>query len=575
MNEIRPPGRASLAGRLLAAYALVFILLIGLFGFLTLRAVESVLREQAAIGLAQQARAAQIALGDVPRAALQEAVEAHAAALEARLTVIALDGTVVADSASNPAQAENHRDRPEVVAARSGTVGEDSRRSATTGVRQTYVAVPPAGDVIFRLSITEEQLARQVADVAALIGVAALLAGVAGVGLMAFVARRVARPIQELTGIAGEVSEGRLATRARRSSIRELDTLGLSIGRIAQELGNRVVAAESEREMLEALLDSLPQGVILVAPDESILYGNGTARGIVGEVPHRISALAPPVLQRLVRAAKDTDETQATVLESAGAVPATRALASPLPDGRVLLVITDISERIRIEAMRRDFVADASHELKTPIASILAASETLLMALERDPERADRFAALVHDSALQLARIVGDLLDLSRVETSAGGDARVRFDQVVAEEVDRLATTAADKGIGLSTELRPTYVTGSAADLGLAVRNLVSNAIRYSAAGDHVRVGLQVEHGQARLFVEDTGVGIPTRSVSRVFERFYRVDVARSRETGGTGLGLAIVKHVAEAHGGAVSVESELGVGSTFHLTLPIAPEVD
>lgn len=568
MNEVRTP--ASLAGLLLTAYALVFILLIGLFGYLTLTGVESVLRDQAVSGLTRQARAVELGFDGIALGDLQSVAVAHSEALEARLTIIAPDGLVLADTDFDPLEMLNHGSRPEVVEALSGEVGVDSRVSDTTGAQQTYVAIRGDDGLVYRLSITEEVFGAQITEIASRIGLAALIAGVLGVGLVALVGRRIARPIQELTVIAREVSEGRLEQRARRSRIRELDRLGVSIGLIAQELGNRVIEAEDEREILEALLDALPQGVILVAADESILYGNGTVRGIIGDVPARLSQLTPHAMQRLTRETMASGNVHDEAIESTDAGPTLRALASPLPDGRVLLVVADITERVRVEAMRRDFVADASHELKTPIASILAASETLQMALEHDPDRAARFVTLVHESATQLARIVGDLLDLSRLETSSGGDELVRLDRVVVEELDQLRASAEDKRIDLVTELTPAVVLGSASDLALAVRNLVANAIRYSAEGEHVRVGMREENSSIRLFVEDTGAGIPKRSLNRVFERFYRVDVARSRETGGTGLGLAIVKHVAEAHGGSVSVESELGRGSTFHVTLPL-----
>jgi two-component system, OmpR family, phosphate regulon sensor histidine kinase PhoR len=570
MNEVRSPGRASLTGRVLATYAAVSVVLIAGFGFLTLAAVESVLRDQASSSLVRQARAVQLHLDETPSDALPPAVSGIAATLDVRVTVVAVDGTVLADSHQQASAMSNHADRPEVIDALSGVVGQRTRVSDTTGDSRIYVALPPVGDRIYRLSITERQFGDELAEVASMVGLAALIAAAVGVGVMAVVAGRLVRPIRDLTGVSQQVAEGRLDARARRSSIRELDRLGVSIGRIATELGNRIVASETEREILEALLDALPQGVILVAPDDSILYGNGTARDIVGQMPARLNQLTPRVLQRLVREAM-TGEVQDHVVEPSGAGPTLRALASPLPDGRVLVVMTDISERVRIEAMRRDFVADASHELKTPIASILAASETLQMAFDRDPERARRFAALVHDAALQLARIVGDLLDLSRVESSSGGEALVRLDRVIEEEVDRLRPQAAEEHIVLSADVTPVTVRGTAADLGLAVRNLVSNAIRYSGEGDRVNVSLVREDGNVRVSVADTGVGIPRRSLNRVFERFYRVDVARSRETGGTGLGLAIVKHITEAHGGTVAVESELGFGSTFHLVLPVA----
>ncbi|HSJ28032.1 MAG TPA: ATP-binding protein [Acidimicrobiia bacterium] len=574
MSEVRVPGRGTLAGRLLTTYAVVFILLIGFFGLLTLDGVESVLRRQAVESLERQVRSVRIGLAQVDDAGLGRAVDEMAEVLDSRLTVIGPDGGVLADSAFEATGMENHATRPEVVEAlRTGT-GVESRVSDTTGVLQTYVAVNSEEGRVYRLSITEERLAAEVAEVGTRVGVAALIAGVVGILIMAVVARRVSQPIQQLTEVARQVAGGRLEMRPRRSAIRELDRLGLSIGQMASELGDRVVEAEGEREILQALLDALPQGVILIASDGTILYGNRTVRGAIGDVPERLAQLAPAGVQRLARGTLETGEPGELTVEPHGSSPALRALATPLPDGRVLLVLSDITERVRLERMRRDFVADASHELKTPIASILAASETLQMALERDPDRAPRFVGLVHESALQLARIVGDLLDLSRLETSTGGTEDVRLDRVIEDELERLRPDAAEKDIELIADLVPTVVLGSPSDLGLAVRNLVSNGIRYSNPGDRVTVRLVPGGDTVRVMVRDTGVGIPQRSLSRVFERFYRVDDARSRQTGGTGLGLAIVKHVAETHGGSVSVESELGVGSTFHLVLPLPTRV-
>lgn len=563
--------RGSLSGRLLAIYAVVFVVLIGFFALLTLNGAEDVLRSQTIEALESEARAARLALSEVVEAELQPATEEMASVLAVRVTVIGADGTVLADSAFEPGRMENHAERPEVVGAIADGVGSDTRTSDTTGVAQNYVAVSSPEGRVYRLSVTETQLEERVAEIGRRIGIAALVAGAVGVAVTALVARRVARPIQDLTGVARQVSEGRFDIRPRRSSILELDRLGLSIGRMADELGARVVEAEGERETLRVLLDALPQGVVLIDPDGTIPYGNGPAREILGDVPGRLAALTPRSLQRLVADVLGSRTTQDVELEAGGAM--LRAVATLLPDGRAVLVVSDVSERVRIERMRRDFVADASHELKTPIASILAASETLQMALERDPERAARFVTLVHEAATQLARIVGDLLDLSRLETSVGGSDRVSFGRVVEEEAERLRSAAEEKGISLTVDAQPAVVVGSASDLGLAVRNLVSNAIRYSTRGDSVTVRLQRGDDDVRLSVSDTGAGIPRRSIDRVFERFYRVDVARSRETGGTGLGLAIVKHVAETHGGSVSVESELGVGSTFRIVLPLAQD--
>ena len=247
-------------------------------------------------------------------------------------------------------------------------------------------------------------------------------------------------------------------------------------------------------------------------------------------------------------------------------------MAMPIRDDsdQVLVVAADITERHRLEAMRRDFVADASHELKTPIASILASSEALQLALSRDPNRAEGFASQVETAARRLARIVSDLLDLSRLEASAVSNEVTRIDQVVAEEIERLRARADAGGVAMTVALEPVTVPGPSSDWALAVRNLCENAIAYTDSGGSVSVTLVPHADSVELSVVDTGTGIPTRSLHRVFERFYRVDVARSRETGGTGLGLAIVKHVAERNGGTVSATSELGRGSTFRIRIPI-----
>jgi two-component system sensor histidine kinase SenX3 len=223
-----------------------------------------------------------------------------------------------------------------------------------------------------------------------------------------------------------------------------------------------------------------------------------------------------------------------------------------------------------VERLRRDFVANASHELKTPVASILAIAETLRHAVAEDPDAAERFLARLESEANRLSRLVRDLLELSRLEGELHEPAPVRLDQVVRTEVERLRPRAESAGLSLVVEnLEPLEALGSEADLALLVHNLVDNAIRYTEEGGRIRVSLAAAGDSAEIAVDDTGIGIPSRDLDRVFERFYRVDPARSRETGGTGLGLAIVRHVAGSHRGEVRVESVLGAGSTFTVMLP------
>jgi two-component system sensor histidine kinase SenX3 len=250
-----------------------------------------------------------------------------------------------------------------------------------------------------------------------------------------------------------------------------------------------------------------------------------------------------------------------------------QAGAIAVPDqGRVLLTLRDVTEARAVDAVRRDFVANASHELKTPVASIRALAETIATSAGDDPRVVPRFARQLEREAVRLSRIVSDLLDLSRLEGHPGTFSLLRLDLLVPQEAERLTARAAEAHLRLAIHT-PEAVTirGSAQDLGLMLRNLVENAIQYTRPGGSVDVGLDTENGWARLSVADTGLGIPAREQGRIFERFYRVDRARSRETGGTGLGLSIVRHVAENHGGTVAVSSALGQGSTFTVRLPVA----
>jgi signal transduction histidine kinase len=247
-------------------------------------------------------------------------------------------------------------------------------------------------------------------------------------------------------------------------------------------------------------------------------------------------------------------------------------LADRGPTGRIVVTMTDITQRRRLEVLRRDFVANASHELKTPVAAVRALAETLLTALPDDPEAGHRFAERIGREAERLEVLVRDLLDLSRVERGTLDVEPVDLVGLVKEVAGGYADLAEERRIRLNTELRPgVSVRGDRAQLGLLLSNLLDNALRHPPAGGTVCIRLDPAESRAVLQVADTGEGIPASELPRVFERFYRVDKARARQTGGTGLGLAIVRHVAEAHGGTVRVDSELARGTTFTVTLPVA----
>jgi two-component system sensor histidine kinase SenX3 len=324
--------------------------------------------------------------------------------------------------------------------------------------------------------------------------------------------------------------------------------------------------------VLQSALGALAVGVVACDRDGHELYRNAAA-GVDGHTNPGGILADRAVAQLLQRALAGQPAERALELFS----PTRRTLAIrafPVPSAGGLLgavaVVEDASERRRLDAMRRDFVANVSHELKTPVGALSLLAETLEG--EDDPEQVNRLVARVGTEAERLGRIIDDLLDLSRIEAAEPPPSdRIPVGAVVADAVEPLRAVAASQGIGLEVDepAGETVVAGDRRDLTSAVANLVDNAVKYSEAGSLVRVRVRSGAGAVRIEVVDQGIGIPARDRERIFERFYRVDRARSRLTGGTGLGLSIVRHVAANHGGEVTVESQEGEGSTFTLVLP------
>jgi two-component system, OmpR family, phosphate regulon sensor histidine kinase PhoR len=363
----------------------------------------------------------------------------------------------------------------------------------------------------------------------------------------------------------------------------DLPGLTNELGAITTRLRERLEELTEGRDRAGQILDALDDGVLLLDGAGRLLIANPAARSWFG-LPDDLRpgfplkrVLGVPQVSAL---AEQAAEARAPVVGNLTLVfpePRTLALrAFPLadrgPTGRIVVTMTDITQRRRLEVLRRDFVANASHELKTPVAAVRALAETLLTALPDDPEAGRRFADRIGREAERLDLLTRDLLDLSRVERGALDVEPVDLVGLVKEVVGGYADRAEERRIKLSTEVEPgVALRGDRAQLGLLLSNLIDNALRYTPAKGAVCVRLNAAESRAVLQVHDTGQGIPAGELSRVFERFYRVDKARARQTGGTGLGLAIVRHVAEAHGGTVRVDSELGRGSTFTVALPVA----
>jgi two-component system phosphate regulon sensor histidine kinase PhoR len=431
--------------------------------------------------------------------------------------------------------------------------------------------------------------------VAAIVAAVALLKGhvtsellIAAVGLLALAVVLSLLSARAIGGALGGLLRAleRLARIAvpgwRWSGSADVHDLTTELSAMTPRLRDRIEELTEDRDRAGQILDALDDGILLLDGAGRLLVTNPTARAWFGLAEDLRPGLPLRRVIGVAQIAELAEEATAKRAPVTGTVtvvlPEHRTLALrafPLadrgPTGRTVVTLSDITQRRRIEVLRRDFVANASHELKTPVAALRALAETLESALPDEPDVALGFVTRIGREAERLDLLVRDLLDLSRLERGPLDAEPVDMVGLVKEVAETYAERAEERRIRLRTELRSgSMVRGDRAQLGLLLSNLVDNALRYTGARGTVRIRLDSIDGKVVLEVGDTGEGIPAKELPRIFERFYRVDKARARQTGGTGLGLAIVRHVAESHGGTVTVGSRLGKGSTFTVTLPV-----
>jgi len=573
MNSRRGPSRTPLAVRFLFSFGLAYVVLIGVMGWLVLQSVGDALTEAAFEEIEADAGLLESGM-PTDQSELPGWVDQMFGASGYRFTVIDAGGEVLADSHLDPSTMENHAARPEVAAALAGEVGRAARISESTRFEQLYVALPVDDAIVLRVSIPARDVVAASAPLRNSIILISVSIGLIGLVVVAWLARRMTSPIAELTAQTEGMARGEPGHVLSRSPIREVDQLSVAIANLEEDNLVRVLEAERASDSLEVVLGALPQGTILFDEDDSVVYANPSAYGLLGSVPNNLSGLTPFAFQTAVLEAREARSPKSKTVEHGKPVRQLRAVATPFAsDARILLVVVDVTDRERAASVRRDFVANASHELKTPVSAIIASSEALQIAVARGDESSIRFAQQIERSARQLGRLVEDLLDLSRLERDEPVLDPLGFDLLVREELERIRPVAEEREIGVTMSLAPVRVAGSRRDLSIAIRNLLDNAIRYTSAGGSITAEVTANNGEVVMRIIDTGEGIPTRDLGRVFERFYRVDNARARATGGTGLGLAIVKHIVESHGGSVDVQSELGVGSTFTVHLAVLEE--
>jgi two-component system, OmpR family, phosphate regulon sensor histidine kinase PhoR len=502
-----------------------------------------------------------------------------AALVERRVTVIALDGSVLGDSDVPPGMVvhlEDHSRRAEVVEALARGTGTAVRRSASVQQDLLYAASRTERGELIRIAMDLGQIDEAVGRVRRQIVEVGAIALLLAMGLSAAVSLAATRRLRRIRAAAVAMARGDLGVRIRPRQGDELDDLGASLDALAEELQRRISQLNAEREEMSALVDAMDEGVLAIAADGSLRGANPAARRMFGltaattGTPPEAIARRKPFLD-IVRRVLGGEPVPATELTHDGRH--LLATAQPLPGGGAVLVFLDTSELRRLEGVRRDFVANASHELKTPLTAIRGYSETLLDDdLPADLRR--KFIRTVHAHATRLQDILDDLLDLSRIESGGWSPdpTSMGIEGVAREAWQGVAEAAAARDLALDFAIAPDADRVAADPVGLRqiFSNLFSNAVRYTPPGGRITVASTAEGpDRVRVEVRDTGVGIPPEHLDRIFERFYRVDPARSREEGGTGLGLSIVRHLVERHGGRVEAESEVGRGTTIRFTLP------
>ncbi|MEZ6188732.1 MAG: ATP-binding protein [Planctomycetota bacterium] len=526
-----------------------------------------------------------------PAAELQARTHALGEQIRSRLTLIDPQGAVLCDSEEAPERMDNHAARPEFKEALAGRVGSSTRYSRTVGTRMMYLALPleregrVVGAVRVSLPLAEidarrAQIRQMVISVAGLGLLIALLPGL-------LLARRFTEPLGRITEGARAIAEGEIGPRLSVETGDELGELASAFNTMREQLAERLRTITNDRNQTLAILASMNEGVIAVDSQEKIVHLNRVAARVLG-VPHRLAlgmslAKLEPAADLLsaVRRTLERPKTRVRELlrDREGSPQTWELRTTPIrdTDGKILgalVVLHDLTELRRLEGMRRDFVANVSHELKTPLTAI----QLLVENLQDDPdmplEHRARFHEKIRAQAARLTTLVADLLALSRIEAHEGTLVRDPLDLhlPLEESVRAQRTTAEERGVSLITEFpdSPVMVDGDAESLRQITDNLISNAVTHTPEGGRITVRLFCPNArEVWLEVADTGLGIEPEFRERIFERFFRVDKARSRARGGTGLGLSIVKHLTLAHEGEVSVESELGKGSTFRVRLP------
>jgi two-component system, OmpR family, phosphate regulon sensor histidine kinase PhoR len=509
------------------------------------------------------------------------------AASGARVTVIAADGRVLADSQADPQSMENHANRQEVVEAMAKGEGRSARHSATLNRDFLYFAVrqntSPGPTSILRFALLPETVDEVLSSFRHKLWVASFFILLIAGAVSLWFSRSFTDRVERLKEFSRRVAEGDFRPLPRDSSGDALGALGVSLNRTAARLDRTIQTLTEERNLSSAILGSMVEGVAVVNGSERLVFANPGFAEILGlDVPPTSgSALVEVVRQtELLEAVRQvlggeprvqSEIVTGTLRQHYFAITVAAVRAGDTTGA--VVVLHDITELRKLERVRRDFVANVSHEFRTPLTAIQGFAETLLAGAIEDSQNRTRFLEIILEHSRRLARLTEDLLMLSKMDAERLEleIRRLSVSQLIESCLETAQRRGAEKDLRISVNMPQNLpdIAGDRRRLAEVLQNLLDNAIQYTLPGGQIIVSAKPLEEEIILTVSDTGIGIPKADQPRIFERFYRVDVARSREAGGTGLGLAIAKHLVEVHGGRLWVDSEVGQGSQFHFSVP------
>lgn len=578
--------------RLYAGFAVVILFSILIVGLMVQRQIEQASLRDISNNLSSQAFILQQSFantGQQTQSQIQQTLKQIGQRIDTRVTLLTKDGVVIADSEFNASEMDNHRYRPEIIAANTSDIGQSRRYSKTLQKPMLYVAVSAMasnGNLGYiRTALPTQRIDEEINYLRRVIIIAASLTALIALFIGYWLAMSFARPLRQMTLIAKNYAHGRYQLRIPSQRRDEIGDLARSLNQMADISAQRFDIIKTERDQLSTILKSMNEGVITVTSKGLITHVNAAACRMLRTSGERCLGQALTDIDgsdNLDHAFRQCQQQQTSVERTIQLDGYTFSrhyrlhvtLLKQSHRADAILVLQDITAVQRIDKMRADFVANASHELKTPITAIRGFAETLIEDDTIDRAIQQRFMRKIHGQSIRLSALVSDLLALSRLESNDEAyNTQVDLQQVVQRVCANLQAVAQTQQVTLELQTKdgPMMLLGDDNALGQMATNLIDNAIKYTAAKGTVTVALTVTEGVAVLAVKDNGLGIDKSDQERIFERFYRVDKARSQSLGGTGLGLAIVKHIVQSHKGLLQLNSKLNQGSTFTIKIPLS----